>query len=318
VPFFSIIVPNYNHATFLTERIDSILQQIYQNFEIIILDDKSSDNSREIIENYRTHPKISRIIYNETNSGSPFLQWKKGIELAKGDWIWIAESDDVADSSFLAEAANIIQNHTDTGCYYTDSFVMDETGKTTGKVSDIKNAFFETKKWSASYFANGRDELNECCKFLCTINNTSAFLFKKEVFTAVQQQLIQYRYYGDWFFFINALLQTDIYYNHKPLSSYRNHPANFVSSNPSIAEQKKEYYKLLLFLLSRAEITNKKDVIRFFCLHYLGSGWIKEGIGTAISICSSYFKINSSLALQVVPRLVWYKLTGRKNKKQYP
>lgn len=195
---------------------------------------------------------------------------------------------------------------------------MDESSKKTGKVSDIKNIFFETKKWSTSYYANGRDELNECLKFLCTINNTSALVFRKEIFTNIQEEIIKYRFYGDWVFFINAMLKTDIYYNHKPLSSYRNHPANFVSNNPSITEHKKEYYRLLLFLLNRPEITNKKEVIRFFCLHFLGSGWIKEGVGTAISICSNYFKMNSPLALKVVPRLLFYKLTGQKNKKKYP
>lgn len=120
MPAFSIILPNYNHAAFLFERIESILQQSYQDFEIIILDDKSTDNSREIIERYRSHPKISRIIYSDSNGGSPFLQWKKGIELATADWIWIAETDDIADPSFLAEAANIIQNQPGISCYYTD------------------------------------------------------------------------------------------------------------------------------------------------------------------------------------------------------
>ncbi len=318
MPVFSIIVPNYNHAAFLSERIESVLHQSFGDFEIIILDDKSTDNSREIIETYKAHPKISQIIYNESNSGSPFLQWKKGMELAKGEWIWIAETDDIADPFFLAEAANIIQSQPGIGCYYTDSFLIDEGAAITGKVSGIKNNFFETKKWSASYYANGKDELNECLKFLCTINNTSALVFKKEIFTTIQEEVTQYRFYGDWFFFIAAMLKTDIYYNQKPLSSYRNHPANFVSNNPVIAEHKKEYYKLLQYLLSRPEIRSKKEVISFFCLHYLGSGWIKEGIRLAITLYCNYFKMDKSLAFKVIPRLLFYKITGKKNKKKYP
>ena len=92
----SVIIPNYNHAPFLKERIDSVLNQTYDNFEVIILDDKSTDNSKEVIANYRGHSKISHIVYNEENSGSTFKQWQKGFSLAKGDYIWIAESDDVA------------------------------------------------------------------------------------------------------------------------------------------------------------------------------------------------------------------------------
>lgn len=71
-PLVSIIIPNYNHAPFLKERIDSVLNQTYDNFEVIILDDKSTDNSKEVIEVYRSHPRISQIVYNEENSGSTF------------------------------------------------------------------------------------------------------------------------------------------------------------------------------------------------------------------------------------------------------
>lgn len=316
--FFSVIIPNFNHGKYLEARILSVLNQSYKNFELILLDDNSTDNSREIIANYQQHTQVSHVFFNEQNSGSPFQQWKKGINAANADWIWIAESDDLADPSFLAEAANTIQNHPEVGCYYNDSYIINEKGNKEEKVSAIKNNFFETNKWSSSYYANGKDELNVCLKFLCTVNNTSALVFRKEIFTATQEQVIGYRYYGDWFFFINALLQCDIYYNHKPLSSYRNHSSNFVSNNPSIADHKKEYYKLLKFLLSRPEITQKKQVIRFFCLHYLGSGLIKEGLGNAVLILWNYFKMNKRLSLKVIPRVIWYKITGKKNKKQYP
>lgn len=318
MPLFSIIIPNYNHESFLAERIESVLHQKFQDFELLIFDDNSTDKSRDIIETYKAHPKISSIIYNEKNSGSPFLQWKKGIELAKGDWIWIAESDDLADPNFLEEAVETIQNNHSIGCYYTDSFIIDENGQQLEKASVIKNVFFDTNKWASSYHNNGIAELNDCLKFLCTINNTSALVFRKEIFTAIQEHLSQYRYYGDWFFFISALLKSDIYYNNKCLSSYRNHSANYVASTGKIIEPKKEYYKLLQFLLSKNEITNKKEVIRFFCLHYLGTGWIKEGLGATTILFKSYFKMNRNLAVKIVPRLIWNKLTGRKNKKRYP
>ena len=64
-PLVSVIIPSYNHEKFLKERIDSVLNQTFQDFELIILDDLSPDNSREIIESYRAHPKVSHIIFNE-------------------------------------------------------------------------------------------------------------------------------------------------------------------------------------------------------------------------------------------------------------
>ena len=73
------IVPNYNHARYLSQRLDSILSQTYPLIEIIVLDDCSTDNSHEIIEDYvARYPDRIRAVYNDHNSGSVFHQWQKG------------------------------------------------------------------------------------------------------------------------------------------------------------------------------------------------------------------------------------------------
>lgn len=68
-PLVSVIIPNFNHARYLPERIDSVLGQTYKNIEVIILDDCSTDNSRNIIKQYSKSPQITEIVYNEENSG---------------------------------------------------------------------------------------------------------------------------------------------------------------------------------------------------------------------------------------------------------
>ena len=69
----SIIVPNYNHALYLRERLDSIYSQTYKKFEVILLDDASSDNSVEILTEYaQKYPQKTRLIVNEKNSGKVF------------------------------------------------------------------------------------------------------------------------------------------------------------------------------------------------------------------------------------------------------
>ena len=77
MPNVSVIIPNYNHALYLQVRLDSVFNQTYQDFEVIILDDCSTDNSREIIEKYANNPKTSHIIFNDVNSGSTIKQWEK-------------------------------------------------------------------------------------------------------------------------------------------------------------------------------------------------------------------------------------------------
>ena len=79
-PLVSIIVPNYNHALYLRERLDTIYNQTYPNFEVILLDDCSTDDSRDILEEYaERYSKNTRILFNDVNSGSVFQQWNKGL-----------------------------------------------------------------------------------------------------------------------------------------------------------------------------------------------------------------------------------------------
>ena len=78
-PLVSVIIPNYNHARYLKQRLDSVFNQTYQNFEVIFLDDCSTDNSLEIIEQYKDNPHLKQVVVNETNSESLYVQWRKGL-----------------------------------------------------------------------------------------------------------------------------------------------------------------------------------------------------------------------------------------------
>ncbi len=102
MPTVSVIVPNYNHARYLRQRIESVLRQTYQDFEVILLDDCSTDDSRSILSSYAGDPRV-RMEFNEVNSGSTFKQWNKGVRLARGEYVWIAESDDYADDAAVRE-----------------------------------------------------------------------------------------------------------------------------------------------------------------------------------------------------------------------
>ena len=65
-PLISVIVPNYNHSKFLIERLDSVFNQTYQNFEVILLDDASTDTSVSILDKYKNHPKIHKLLHERS------------------------------------------------------------------------------------------------------------------------------------------------------------------------------------------------------------------------------------------------------------
>jgi len=318
MPFFSVIIPNYNHASFLRQRIDSVLNQTYTDFEVIILDDHSADNSREIIELYRANKKISHIVFNERNSGSLLTQWNRGIGLANGTWIWIAESDDIADPDFLEECANNINSHPEVGLLYCDSKILDETTQQiTRRFSDRKNSIFKTLKWSNPYSQNGIAEINECLKYDCTVNNVSAAVFKKELALQIFEEKVSFSYYADWYYFLKLCLLADICYTPRPLNTYRFHSNSLLNAETSLVSSTKEYFKILKLLYYDNKITNKKKLLNHYAFNYLSFGILKDGPGKMFAIINNYFALDKTLAFKILVRICLIKLLYQRYKVKF-
>lgn len=220
-PKVSVIIPNYNHADHLNQRIETVLNQTYKDFELIILDDCSTDNSKTIIESYRSHPAVSKIHFNESNSGSPFKQWEKGVSFAKGEWVWIAESDDYADEKFLEILISSVGNQSNIGLMYCDSNIVIDNVVIEATFATHKNKRFNTVRWSKNYFNKGLEEIENYLLPGGTINNTSAVLFNRAVFLKVNPFDLALRYIGDKYSFIKVLAFTDVVYVSQRLNYFR-------------------------------------------------------------------------------------------------
>jgi SAM-dependent methyltransferase len=111
-PLVSVIVPTYNHGPYLEERLESIYQQTYDaDVEVYLLDDASTDESPAILRSFaQRFPTNTTLISNAENSGSAFRQWRRGLALARGDVVWIAESDDLCDLNFLETMVPFMAN----------------------------------------------------------------------------------------------------------------------------------------------------------------------------------------------------------------
>jgi glycosyltransferase involved in cell wall biosynthesis len=214
----SVIIPNYNHANYLRQRIDSVLAQSYDDFEIIILDDFSTDNSREIIESYRDSNKISSIIYNDQNSGSTFKQWEKGIAAAKGKYIWIAESDDYSKEFLLEEAIKHLESPLEkVGVFYCNSTWVDENG----------NFLYEFPFSESKGFNSGHEFIVKFLSLGNSIFNASAVVFRRDlVKLPLTEELVNMKYCGDWFFWVRLLEETNIFVSDNFLNFFRRHSKN--------------------------------------------------------------------------------------------
>lgn len=213
--FVSVIIPNYNHAQYLQRRIESILNQTYQNFEIIILDDCSTDSSRDIIEQYRNHPKVSHIEYNQQNGGTSYKQWYKGIAYAKGDIVWIAESDDLSSSFFLESLVFCFKNENVVLAYSSSSFFNNN--------KDIK--LLEKSGRIVEY--DGIDFIRNKMLFKNYLYNANMVIFRKEHYEKVKDKgFSKMKLCGDWLLWTQIMSFGKVNHNEAILSFFRKHDLN--------------------------------------------------------------------------------------------
>lgn len=222
MPKVSVVVPNYNHARFLRERLESIFAQTYTDYEVIILDDCSTDESRNVIEAYRAHPKVVKIIYNEQNSGSPFKQWNKGVAVAAGEYVWIAESDDVARPKLLETLVAHLETDPDIGLAYVRSERIDENGAVSAPCFAWTDAVSPTR-WRSDYVENGRVECAVALTMINTIPNASAVVFRKGVYQMAGGADEHLRLCGDWIAWARILGCSNIAFHACPLNLHRWH-----------------------------------------------------------------------------------------------
>lgn len=309
MPQVSVIIPNYNHGPFLRDRIESVLNQTLQEIELLIVDDCSTDNSREIIKTYEHHPKVSLVIYNSQNSGSPYSHWSGLLNKANAEWIWVAESDDLADPRFLESLVPLAKSSPEVSLVYCDSQIR-RTAINGAAVTyaQLKNEKYKTLKWSQTYRQDGKAELNEWLKKDCTINNVSAVLFRKSYAKNSVSQLNGFRYHGDWMFYIGMAEQGEIIYHSGAMNEYREHAGNHSKGTTEEPFNKTECFIILDRLLSKEYITNKESLIRHFTKTYIGFGFIKNRPFSAKGIFRKYQSINPVLARRVLIELVKSKI----------
>lgn len=252
----SVIIPNYNHAAYLGKRLDSVLQQTYAHFEVIILDDCSTDNSREIIEQYSNHKKVSNIYFNKTNSGNTFHQWKKGIDLAKGKYVWIAESDDYCDDNFLEVTVGLLDKNLNAGLAYCKSVMVNEESKYENDLSFWYDELSDTK-WKSDFINSGQSEIREFLSIRNTIPNASAVLIRKANLPNEFKEILFYKLCGDWLHWIKVLEKSDIIFTTKTCNYFRVH-SNTVRKQSKSKRVEKERFRIYKYLYNKKLIDKKE------------------------------------------------------------
>ena len=271
-PLVSIIIPNYNHEKFLVQRLKTVLNQSYENFEVILLDDASTDGSPKLLKNYKSHPKVSHLVINEDNSKSPFKQWQIGIAQAKGEYIWIAESDDFCQLHFLERLLAQMDKHTGIG--YAQTIDVDENGKQLLNREEY-TAEFSPNIWRSDFRMDGLKFIENYLIRKNVIPNASVVLFKKELVdnSIFSQPLLNMKMCGDWFFWVKLSEKTNVAFVAEPMNYFRHHAA--ISRTHTTAAKKRrrlleeaEIRKYLLGKLNLYEASSNRRLLKkWFRLH---------------------------------------------------
>ena len=232
-PLVSVIVPNYNHARFLEERLDSIANQTYRNIELIVLDDKSRDDSLSVIRDWIDGGDYDfpiRTRFNRANKGNVFRQWELGLSLAKGELVWICESDDFCAPDFLEHLVPHFANRSVSMAFGKIEFADTHSLPMPG-MDNFRQAS-EPGVWdaplvrpAAAWFAGGFSVNN-------VIANVGGCVFRrrpigKDVYAEAQT----YRICGDWYLYSHIAAGGQIAFDPRSTAYFRQHASNTSASN---------------------------------------------------------------------------------------
>lgn len=219
----TVLVPSYNHGQFIQQRLESILNQTYKNIELIVIDDGSQDDSDEVIKSILNKHKF-RYIYNEKNTGTPFAAWETVLSLATGNYIWVCESDDFAEPSFLETAVSALETNKDAVLFYCNSWIVDSSGERVDHTSTYFHDIWKETRWDADFSVDGTQELLKFQLRGQTVPNMSSALIREQAFRAAYRPFLKkLKLTGDWLFVGDLLCHGRAVFCAETLNNFRRH-----------------------------------------------------------------------------------------------
>jgi glycosyltransferase involved in cell wall biosynthesis len=302
----SVIVASYNHREYLKERMDSLINQTYQNLEILVVDDCSTDGSLEVLRKFRSHPKV-RLIIRKMNGGWVNAS-NQGVDMSKGEFIIFANCDDTCEPQMLEKLVQSINKNPTVGISYCRSKMIDHSGKLLGDDFLIREKTF--RDFCNTDVFIPRDKFKKFLLNSCVIPNLSAALFRKNCYILSGRLTSLYTVCADWDLFFRVTQYNDIAYVSGALNSFRQHKTTIRNTS----KEQIYFNEVLSLLLTQIAIQNLTLVERLkfrFHVMYLWAIQIARpsynGFQIFLSLSNVVFKKDST-AIVFLPIALAYRV----------
>ena len=240
----SVVVPSYNYARFLPERLSTVFDQTHPVQEVIVLDDASTDGSAVLAQRVAAdHARRIHLVRNHSNSGSVFRQWQRGAALATGEFLWIAEADDTADPALLARLLAPLQEDAGIDLALCDSHAIDATGAELWANHQTYFAEAGVAGLATDRLFAAADFARLCLADRNLVLNASAVVWRRTALLAAldrcKDELADWRMAGDWRLYLEVLGHSTgrVAWVAAPLNGHRRHTGSVTASLPGTAHR---------------------------------------------------------------------------------
>lgn len=227
IPQISVIIPLYNHEQYISEAILSVLSQTIQDFELIIINDGSTDNSQEVVSRI-FNPRIIYIF--QANQGA-HAALNRGVKLARGEYVSILNSDDVYHPERFQECLGILEADRNIMAVFSHVQLIDRQGRCLRIIRGAEDYCWENHSPESSFKGDG-----DCLLDLLAGNyllTTSNLFCNRDVFSNIGL-FENLRFAHDYDFFLRLCSRYPIAVIEKPLLSYRLHESNTINQDEAL------------------------------------------------------------------------------------
>lgn len=289
------IVASYNHAGYLKERMDSLVNQTWKDLEIIVIDDYSTDHSLEILRPYTKYPQV-KLIENKKNAGWVSVS-NQGLKMATGEFVIFENCDDFCNVRQIENLVNALHVHSSAGIAFCRSSMVDEHSVVYGDDYHVREKAFKQHVEKNTFFTG-----NEMCKFLfhsCVLPNLSAVLFRKEDLDRVGGFSQEFLVCADWELFFKIAQIKNFIYVPEALNSFRQHRATIRKSTKEKIVYD-EYFRLLSRYIKQTSLSKIEKFSFFLWVSRLWTKYLFSSSKNGVINFKTHLIKNLSYSLWIV------------------